>query len=982
MYTEVSEACKNVVKGNVITTIARLTFEKFFSDSSDLLIEKDISSNGLKIADYCFDPQTGKLIGTAASKELEIEIINTENYELENKEFKLEVGVLIDRENLVYEYIPYGTFLVMSYEDLKSANKYKVIANDTMIKLNPPVRLNTAFTPTYPITAKEYYREFMASYGIEIEEQELCNGDFLIENPLNFEENTGRYVLGKLAELFGSFAKINRKNKCQMYLKTETDETIELSQMNSVLEIDKRYGPVNVVSIGLSQVEGENVTLEDKEGIAANGEITIKIDDNEFMYTEELRERAIDQLFERLKGFTYIPVSFQHKALLYSDCGDAIQVRDIKTGETVDTIILNQDINIPKTRQSRIESKALTNNAQNLKYISQSKQAQSKTEISVKKHEKQIQGLISEVGDRTGKETSLTQDVDSIKTNVGFITDLTQTVSGINPLTLTKCLEGELQSLRIQANNTIFNPLYPSSTLYPSPTLYPRGKTYIKIIHQEIDENDVIIETTKTIDLKLSEPLRMYSASIYDEFVYEATVEEGKSKARVIRRVGVLEDGTFYALGTEVEEDVDIADILVGMGTNIITFNDGHYGQVSATYIQESTFTKLFATTYQVNSFVTQLADSIDLLVKEKVGKNEVIADLNIAVKNGLGIIEVIANSFILNSDHAQLTADGILTLKNKTTEPYRYTYNDVLTTLNYISGDITLSDELINLYDANNDGVIDVLDVTLMLNIIKGTAESEKYADAEITFNPLSPTDFITMSLSGAEQCRIGLNEIYNYTYRGMNMFLGIFADLSNQYGIKLDGQNGIMRITSQKESTETYIDANKVDAYYVLSGSQGKKGRCLHGIDETHDYLCHWNGTQLQFYVDSTVVGSLSDRRLKKEIKDIDERLVNAIDDLGLKQFKLKNKNGKISIGIIAQDLIKAFEKHDLNINDYDFITKTQYSFNNKTLYYIVNYEQFLILHSKLLRNKIDKQQKAIDFLAEKLNCKEELEIYLKGE
>ena len=45
---------------------------------------------------------------------------------------------------------------------------------------------------------------------------------------------------------------------------------------------------------------------------------------------------------------------------MYSDCGDAVQVRNMEDTEWIDTIILNQNINIPRTRQSSIETKALT----------------------------------------------------------------------------------------------------------------------------------------------------------------------------------------------------------------------------------------------------------------------------------------------------------------------------------------------------------------------------------------------------------------------------------------------------------------------------------------------------------------------------------------------------------------------------------------------------------------------------------------------
>lgn len=351
-----------------------------------------LTNNGVNISDYCFND--GKLIGTAMVKEAEIEIKNSDNYDLADKSFDLEIGVMIDDTNEIYEYVPYGEFTVTTYEDLKSNQKYKIISYDNMNKLNPDFKENTTFNPTFPITMKEFYRQFMASYGIEIEEQTLPNEDFIVTEMPNFDGYTGRSILMKISEIFGSFAKINRLNKCQMYLKTETDIQIGLESMNSKLEIDKQYGPVNIVSVGMSNVEGENVTLKDEESIIQYGETTIKIDDNPFIYTEDKRESVINDLYDRLHNFTYIPVKFNLKALMYSDCGDAVQVRNMEDTEWIDTIILNQNINIPITRQSSIETKALTNTQQKLQYISKTKQEKTRTEIIVDKQNQLIQSIV------------------------------------------------------------------------------------------------------------------------------------------------------------------------------------------------------------------------------------------------------------------------------------------------------------------------------------------------------------------------------------------------------------------------------------------------------------------------------------------------------------------------------------------------------------------------------------------------------------
>lgn len=401
----------------MVTAICRITFENFFPDNTEnpdlVFTGDDLTENGVKISDYCYN--NGNLIGTTMTKEVEIELRNLKEYDLADKNFKLEIGVLV---NGTYEYVPYGEYKVSKYEDLKSSKKYKIIAYDNMTKLNEEYSKNTTFMPTFPITLKEFYTQFMASYGIDVEEQTLPNENFEISEMPNFEGYTARTILMKIAELFGSFAKINRNNKCQMFLKTDTDIQIDLETMNSKLEIDNQYGPINVVSIGMSNVEGENVTLKDEDSIAQYGETTIIIDDNPFIYTEDLRELVINDLYNQLHNFTYIPVKFNLKALMFTDCGDKVQVRNMEDTVWINTIILNQNINIPRTRSSSIESPALTSTARKNQYISQSKQKGTKTEIAVDKQNKKIQQVVAEQTEQGKKLVEQEQSIDGIKTNV------------------------------------------------------------------------------------------------------------------------------------------------------------------------------------------------------------------------------------------------------------------------------------------------------------------------------------------------------------------------------------------------------------------------------------------------------------------------------------------------------------------------------------------------------------------------------------
>lgn len=200
----------------------RLRFKDYYGEGEDLIIDEDkgLSSDDLTIVDACYND--GKLIGTAMAKEVEFQIVNTNQYDLADKEFELEVGVVISSEDdsdeeeeeielddieiepiddsgnydtdedeeydpsdevdpiddeAIVEYIPYGSYTVKTYEDTKSNNKYKVIAYDFMDKLNDEYIDNNE----YPITLKEFYANFANFYGLEVEEQTLVNEDFEIQ---------------------------------------------------------------------------------------------------------------------------------------------------------------------------------------------------------------------------------------------------------------------------------------------------------------------------------------------------------------------------------------------------------------------------------------------------------------------------------------------------------------------------------------------------------------------------------------------------------------------------------------------------------------------------------------------------------------------------------------------------------------------------------------------------------------------------------
>ena len=84
-------------------------------------------------------------------------------------------------------------------------------------------------------------------------------------------------------------------------------------------------------------------------------------------------------------------------------------------------------------------------------------------------------------------------------------------------------------------------------------------------------------------------------------------------------------------------------------------------------------------------------------------------------------------------------------------------------------------------------------------------------------------------------------------------------------------------------------------------------------------------------------------------KEIKDIDDDFIKIINEVEMKQFKVANRNGLISFGILAQDLMEIFTKYNKNPLDYELVQETLYKDDDETTYYTINYEQFLILKQR---------------------------------
>lgn len=187
------------------------------------------------------------------------------------------------------------------------------------------------------------------------------------------------------------------------------------------------------------------------------------------------------------------------------------------------------------------------------------------------------------------------------------------------------------------------------------------------------------------------------------------------------------------------------------------------------------------------------------------------------------------------------------------------------------------------------------------------------------------------------------------------------------------LDGVTGAMSTQVMAARTISAQIINNVNEIQSDKFREPARGYAMCGSTVEHTYHCKWDGSALSFQVDVTWVWSSSDKRLKKNIKAINQDYIDAVGSVDLFQYNL-NRQGysdkPLYFGAMAQDIIeKLKDKGHVNEN-LDMIFQNKATSDDDTLYYGMNYEQFLILRLAGDEQKIDKMQKHIDELEDKFS------------
>lgn len=370
-----------------------------------------------KMSNTCY--KNGNFIGTFNLKILEFETENDVDYK--KKE-------LVYYKSVNGEAIKIGTYIVTSVTDNDSKETVKVTAMDYGLKFAVDYVTELDYA-SGTITLFDVLEECCTKCSVTLKNETIPNGDFVVDSNQFAVGTTYGDVIAQVAAISGNFATITDEDKLELLFTTETSEIIEDYED---LDDKRDTHPITSVSLGISNIEGENVVLEDQELIDLYGQHWLNINDCPFAYTEAKRTELITAIFNRVKGFGYSSFESKYAFKPYMQLGDLIQFKN-KAGDLVNSIVLKIDtkydevtLSAPSIIDATIEYK------QPLSAIDLAR----RTEIIVNKQESEISAIVSTTDENSENITELLINADTItervETTESSINSLGEAIETIN----------------------------------------------------------------------------------------------------------------------------------------------------------------------------------------------------------------------------------------------------------------------------------------------------------------------------------------------------------------------------------------------------------------------------------------------------------------------------------------------------------------------------------------------------------------------
>lgn len=264
-------------------------------------------------------------------------------------------------------------------------------------------------------------------------------------------------------------------------------------------------------------------------------------------------------------------------------------------------------------------------------------------------------------------ETMIKQESESIRLEVETIEKFTRDISSHRELHLVDTAdyaENLVLTLKIYGDTEEWKELAPSTSLAPGLTVAPLGTTIDLIVDSQSRLNPS--STKQVFTIKHGKKLRSLG-NVRDE------LDIINNKVTVIRRIGLNESGQEYVLQTEQTEELGELKLPTLKGNTYIYVREYPNLEYFCRYITDNDYIKKFATqeelkeaTVELNTKIEQTNQEIKLMASKKVGKDEIIASINLTPEKAKILAKLIELEGIVTANqNFKILTDGSMEAKN-----------------------------------------------------------------------------------------------------------------------------------------------------------------------------------------------------------------------------------------------------------------------------------------------------------------------------
>ena len=778
-----------------------------------------------------------------------------------------EVKIKMDDED-------YATLIVDSYQ----------IIDDNILKLNLVDKM-VLFDKKYdassivPCTTYDILADICSTCNVQLGTNSFINDDI----PVNYYDNsyTARDYISMIAEINGGYAQIGADGKLYLKQFNNTPITLDINSCENFKLGEKRKIERVVFDNGLLVFKTDDD--ETKETLYLNNE-------NVYINTQE----TFDNIANEILNFEFYNFSTGNCEVNYNAiCGDIITFTD--GTNSYNSIaqykhdynggwLGGYELNLDSALQAETK---IIDDADKIKAI----------KITQDRQANEIGILIEDIGDQNREIADIRLKYNEILSRISDIADITTSgESSYASVNLLNVNASQPIDVKIRPLGDNIGYLYPNGALYPSSTTYLKNR--ILRFRNTTESED--------IDWELPANLWYYNATTYDEL--ELNYGDGTNGTVIItRRCEVNSNGVVSAKATPTTETYPYPSSLV--------LTDGDYtvsllGYTNAyLYVQlmaKNIYTTQFYTQAETNSLIDQTANSIDLSVDQKLSNYSTTAQMNSAITlkaNEItsSVSETYATKTTTNtlSSRISQTAKTIgLTVNNgSTTSGITITTTKEDGTTETAEGTINMNG-LVSFTNLSSSGQTTINGA----NITTGTISADRLDSSVITTENFSAQNINASNITSGtlNVDRISANSI---TSNKINNLSASKISGGTITGIAYNNGSGTFSVSSGG-----YVNAisGKVGGWYLTSTK-------LYGTASNHQYAIRPYGVDDE--TAQTSVGwarliALSDKNLKTNIKDIEDKYDKFFDDLKPKTFYFKEgiQDDKKHIGFIAQDILKS--------------------------------------------------------------------------